>query len=65
MGRLVYAARQSTKDLAIFDYRGVLGQTGAATVGLLDPSATTAATTLRQALAGLGQAQAIAAARAG
>lgn len=66
IGRLVYAARQSTEDLAIFDYRGVLGQTGAATVGLLDPSATIAATSLRQALAGSGsQVQTIAAARAG
>ncbi|MGH2834131.1 MAG: hypothetical protein ACRDK2_15270, partial [Solirubrobacteraceae bacterium] len=65
MGRLVYAARQSTENLAIFDYRGVLGQTGAATVGLLDPSATIAATTLRQALTGpASQVQAIAPARA-
>jgi DNA-binding transcriptional MerR regulator len=52
MGRLVYAARQGTENLAIFDYRGVLGQTGAATVGLLDPGPALAASTLRLALAG-------------
>lgn len=52
MGRLVYAARQSSENLEIFDYRGVLGQTGAATVGLLDSTPTLAAATLRQTLAG-------------
>ncbi len=52
IGRLVYAVRQSTEGVAVFDYRGSLGQTGAATVGLLDPLASTAVAQLRTSLTG-------------
>jgi DNA-binding transcriptional MerR regulator len=52
IGRLVYAARQCSEGLAVFDYRGALNQTGAATVGLLDPSPTIAAAALRESLTG-------------
>ncbi len=53
LGRLVYAARQSTGDpLTILDYRGALPDTGASTVRRLADGPQAAASELRELLAG-------------
>jgi DNA-binding transcriptional MerR regulator len=62
LGRLVYAARQSSGEgerLEILDYRGALPDTGASTVMRLTDEPCAAASTLRELLDGRGAAAAV------
>jgi DNA-binding transcriptional MerR regulator len=51
IGRLVYAARQSTGELDVLDYRGALPDTGASTVARIGPGPADALGMLRELLA--------------
>jgi DNA-binding transcriptional MerR regulator len=51
IGRLVYASRQNSGDLQVFDYRGALPNTGASTVTRIGPEPAEAVRTLRERLA--------------
>lgn len=52
LGRLVYATRQSGGEVAVYDYRGALPDTGASTVERLGPGPIAAAGLLRERLIG-------------
>lgn len=52
IGRLVYATRQSSGELHVFDYRQALPDTGASTVERIGPGPAEAVATLREHLAG-------------
>ncbi|HST56565.1 MAG TPA: MerR family transcriptional regulator [Solirubrobacteraceae bacterium] len=58
LGRLVWAARQSSGALEVLDYRGALPDTGASTVQRLGSDPQTAATLLRELLSGASHASA-------
>jgi DNA-binding transcriptional MerR regulator len=50
VGRVVYATRQSSGDLQVFDYRGALPETGASTVARIGPGPAEAVRMLRERL---------------
>ncbi|HEY7934522.1 MAG TPA: MerR family DNA-binding transcriptional regulator [Solirubrobacteraceae bacterium] len=52
IGKLVYATRRGNAAVAVFDFRGALGETGASTVGLLEPAPIAASEQLRECLTG-------------
>lgn len=56
LGRLVYAARQLSAEIEVFDYRGALPDTGASTVCRLESNPLRARDTLLEALAGRSEA---------
>jgi DNA-binding transcriptional MerR regulator len=53
IGRLVYATRQSSGELQVFDYRQALPDTGASTVARIGPGPAEAVATLREHMAEL------------